>query len=49
MRGRYPPENARPDLGYPISTQLEDGAILTVYYITLDDGITHCACTRWRA
>lgn len=49
MRGRYPPENARPDLGYPISTQLADGAILTVYYITLDDGITHCACTRWRA
>lgn len=49
IRARYPPENARPDLGYTISTQLEDDTILTVYYITLDDGITHCACTRWQA
>ena len=29
------------DVGYPISTQLSDGSILTVYYITLGDGITH--------
>ena len=49
IRGYYQPENARPDLGYAISTQLEDGTILSVYYITLDDGITHCACTRWEA
>ncbi len=49
IRGSYPSENARPDLGYAISTQLEDETILTVYYITLDDGITHCACTRWEA
>ena len=49
IRGRYPSENARPDLGYAISTQLDDGTILSVYYITLEDGITHCACTRWEA
>ena len=49
IRGSYPSENARPDLGYAISTQLGDGTILSVYYITLDDGITHCACTRWQA
>ena len=49
IRASYQPENARPDLGYTISTQLEDGTILSVYYITLDDGITHCACTRWEA
>ena len=49
IRGRYPSENARPDLGYAISTQLDNGTILSVYYITLEDGITHCACTRWEA
>jgi len=49
IRAHHRPENARPDLGYTISTQLEDGTILSVYYITLDDGITHCACTRWEA
>jgi hypothetical protein len=37
------------DLGYPISTQLSDGSILTVYYITGSDGVTHVAATRWRA
>ena len=35
------------DVGYPVSKQLLDGSILTVYYITLEDGITHCASTRW--
>lgn len=35
------------DLGYPISTQLSDGSILTVYYITLEDGITRSVATRW--
>ncbi len=37
------------DLGYPRSMQLEDGAILTVYYFTDDEKITHIACTRWSA
>lgn len=35
------------DIGYPQSLELSDGSILTVYYITLDDNITHAACTRW--
>ena len=35
------------DLGYPFSAQLADGAILTVYYFTGSDGITHAAATRW--
>ena len=35
------------DVGYPGSTQLSDGSILTVYYITTPDGVTHSAATRW--
>ena len=35
------------DVGYPMSAQLSDGGILTVYYITLKDGITHAAATLW--
>ena len=35
------------DVGYAQSTELADGSILTVYYITLADGVTHIACTRW--
>jgi hypothetical protein len=35
------------DVGYAQSTELTDGSILTVYYITLADGVTHAACTRW--
>ena len=37
------------DLGYPCSMELEDGTILTVYYFTDDESVTHIACTRWRA
>ncbi|MCZ6676640.1 MAG: sialidase family protein [Candidatus Poribacteria bacterium] len=40
-------KRAGSDVGYPISTQLSDGRILTVYYITLADGITHSVATRW--
>jgi len=36
------------DLGYPISVQLEDGTVVTIYYFVTDDYITHIACTRWR-
>lgn len=36
------------DLGYPSSMQLDDGTILTVYYFTDDEQVTHVACTRWR-
>ena len=35
------------DVGYPHSTQLSDGSVLTVYYITPADGVTHIASTRW--
>ena len=37
------------DLGYPVSIEVEPGVILTVYYITCADGITHVAATRWAA
>jgi hypothetical protein len=36
------------DLGYPRSMELGDGTILTLYYFTGDDGVTHPAATRWR-
>jgi hypothetical protein len=36
------------DLGYPVSTVLADGTVVTLYYFTGDDGITHVACTRWQ-
>ena len=35
------------DIGYPLSTQLSDESILTVYYITPADRVTHIASTRW--
>ena len=35
------------DLGYPISTQLSDGTIFTIYYMTCSDGVTHVAGTHW--
>ena len=47
----WPPEKrARmggADVGYPISTELNDGTILTVYYITTSDAVTHVAVTHW--
>jgi hypothetical protein len=36
------------DVGYPITLQFDDGTLYTIYYITLEDGITHIAATRWR-
>lgn len=36
------------DLGYPISAQLADGTLITVYYHTTSDGITSVEATRWR-
>ena len=35
--------------GYPVSVQLPDYSILTAYYTTESDGITHSAVTRWEA
>ena len=37
------------DVGYPVSVQLADDSILTAYYITESDGITHTTVTRWTA
>jgi len=36
------------DLGYPLTIELEDGALVSVYYFTGGDGITHIAATRWK-
>jgi len=41
-------DGASRDLGYPSSTQLADGTLVTVYYIHGPDGIRHIAATRWR-
>ncbi|MEN8255286.1 MAG: LamG-like jellyroll fold domain-containing protein [Verrucomicrobiota bacterium] len=41
-------ESVPGDSGYPISFQLEDGTIFTIYYITGKDGVTHVAGTHWR-
>ena len=35
------------DMGYPVSIQLNDESILTAYYITSSDGVTHIETTRW--
>ena len=35
------------DVGYPVSIQLDNDDILTVYYITCEDQITHIAATKW--
>ena len=45
--GPGPGRGAAGDLGYPRTVQLQDGTLLTVYYITLGDGVTHIAATRW--
>lgn len=36
------------DLGYPISTHLEDGTLLSIYYFNDASNVTHVAATRWR-
>ena len=41
-------DGASRDLGYPSSTQLADGTLVTVYYIHGHDGIRHIAATRWQ-
>ncbi len=35
------------DLGYPHTVELSDGTLVTAYYITLGDGVTHICVTRW--
>jgi hypothetical protein len=49
MKGTLRPKPTRweGDVGYPVSVQLPDDRVLTAYYITEKDGITHTAVTRW--
>lgn len=42
------PTGGGADIGYPISVQMDDNTIITAYYITLSDGVTHSAITRWK-
>ena len=35
------------DLGYPITIQLPDDSLMTIYYMTCEDGVTHIATTHW--
>jgi hypothetical protein len=35
------------DLGYPISIETDPGHVVTIYYMTNDDGLTHIAVTHW--
>ncbi|MBD3293650.1 MAG: hypothetical protein GF393_12055, partial [Armatimonadia bacterium] len=35
------------DNGYPISVQLEDGHIFTIYYLNDENNVTHIAGTNW--
>ena len=41
------PGTGAADVGYPLSVELEDGRIMTAYYITPADGTTHVAVTHW--
>jgi len=45
-RNRFKLPSAANDMGYPVSIQLDDESILTAYYITNSDKITHIASTR---
>ena len=36
------------DVGYPNTVQFDDGTLFTCYWITLQDGVTHVAATKWR-
>ena len=40
-------DNGAMHVGYPVSVQLNNGNILTAYYITCKDRITHIATTEW--
>ena len=36
------------DMGYPITRQLADGTLATIYYFNGIDNITHICLTRWK-
>ena len=48
MWPNYPNHSGGSDVGYPITVQFDDGSLFTCYWITLEDGITHAAFTKWR-
>lgn len=41
-------DGASVDVGYPCSVELDDGTIVTVYYIHGKDDIRHIAASRWK-
>ncbi len=41
-------EHRPADVGYPTTVVLKDGSFFTIYYITLEDNVTHIAGTKWR-
>ena len=42
---KSPPKTGR---SIAITVQFEDGSLFTCYWITMEDGITHVAATKWR-
>jgi len=46
-RNKFKLPHAGNDVGYPTSVQLGNESILTAYYITCEDRITHIATTNW--
>ncbi len=47
-RNRFRLPNPGNDVGYPVSIQLDSNEILTAYYITNSDKVTHIAVTKWQ-
>ncbi len=48
LKNKFKLPGAGNDIGYPISIQLSDKNILTAYYLTTNDRITHIATTKWK-
>jgi len=48
LKNKFKLPHAGNDIGYPVSIQFDDESILTVYYITNSDRITHIATTKWK-
>jgi len=48
LKNKFKLPSAGNDIGYPVSIQIDDGSILTAYYITCKDQITHIATTKWK-
>jgi len=46
-RNRFKLSGTGNDIGYPVSVEVSNNKILTAYYITNSDKITHIATTKW--